>query len=128
MKGGVEMKAYFRWYNHVYVIVDSNTKLGQAFINEFAKKATPDGVTIFDCYDNHSYNKRNAYRALVDMFYYTTITAYNTFRFTAMSTLKDLDALFIDTAVNGYVVADRGYLKRFADAMNVGFCEYREGK
>lgn len=121
------MKAYFRWYNREYEIVNPSTKRGKAFVDEFAQRATPDGVTLFDCYDNPSYHKLNAYRDLVDMFYYTTVTAYNTFRFTAMSTLKDLDALFIDTGVNCYVVADKGCLKRFADAMNVGFCEYREG-
>lgn len=122
------MKAYFRWYNRVYDIIDPSTKRAQSFIDEFTQKATPGGITLFDCYDNPSYHKLNAYRDLVDMFYYTTITGYNTFRFTAMSTLKELDALFIDTGVNWYVVADRGYLKRFADAMNVGFCEYREEK
>lgn len=122
------MKAYFRWYNRVYDIIDPTTKRGQEFITEFKQKVILERVTLFDCYDNPSYHKLNAYRDLVDMFYYTTITAYNTFRFTAMSTLKDLDALFIDTGVNCYVVADKGYLKRFADTMNVGFCEYREGK
>lgn len=122
------MKAYFRWYDHVYDIVNPNTKRGQAFIDEFTQKATAHGITLFDCYDNPSHHKLNAYRDLVGMFYYTTITSYNTFRFTAMSTLKDLDALFIDTGVNCYVVADKGYLKSFADAMRVGFCEYSEGE
>lgn len=121
------MKAYFRWYDHVYDIVDPSTKRGKVFIDEFAQRATPDGITLFDCYDNPSYRKMNAYRELVDMFYYTTVTAYNTHRFTAMSTLKDLNALFIDTGVNCYVVADRQLLKDFADAMRVSFCEYREG-
>lgn len=122
------MKAYFRWYNRVYEIVNPSTKRGKAFIDEFAQKATPDGVTLFDCYDNPSYHKLNAYRDLVDMFYYTTVTAYNTFRFTAMSSLNGLKALFIDTGVNCYVVADRQDLKDFADAMSVGFCQYREEK
>lgn len=70
--------------------------------------------------------KKNAYSELVDMFSYVTVTSYNTFHFTAMSTIEGLKALFVDTAVNCYVIADKEDLKQFADDMRVGFCEYRE--
>lgn len=83
---------------------------------------------MYDCYENPSYRKKNAYSDLVDMFSYVTITSYNTFQFTAMSTLEGLKALFVDTGVNCYVVADRADLKHFADDLNVTFCEYREEK
>ena len=122
------MKAYFEWYNRCYEVVNPNTKKARQYCNEFNACWTPDGVSLRDCYNTPSYRKQNAYSDLVGMFSYVTIISYNTFQFTAMSTLEGLKALFIDTAVNCYVVADRNDLKQFADAMNVGFCEYREGK
>ena len=70
-------------------------------------------LSLYDCYDNPSY---------------TTVTGFNSMRFTTMSTIEGLKALFIDNSVNCYVVADRNDLKQFADALHVGFCEYREEK
>lgn len=122
------MKAYFEWYNRCYEVVNPNTKKAKQYCGEFYTHQTPDGVSLYDCYNNPSRLKENAYCDLVDKFSYTTVTGFNSMRFTAMSTLNGLNALFIDTGVNCYVVADRQDLKAFADAMNVGFCEYREGK
>lgn len=127
-KGVKQMKAYFRWYNHNYRVINPDTKSARYYIGAFKQKATPAGVSLYDCYEYPSRMKQNAYRALNDMFSYVTITRYNTFHFTAMSTLEGLKALFIDTSVNCYVVADRNDLKQFADALHVGFCEYREEK
>ena len=122
------MKAYFRWYNHNYRVINPDTKSARNYIGVFKQKATPAGVSLYDCYEYPSYSKQNAYRELNDMFAYVTITSYNTYHFTAMSTLEGLKALFIDTGVNCYVVADRNDLKQFADTLRVGFCEYREEK
>lgn len=122
------MKAYFRWYNHNYRVINPDTKSARYYIGAFKQKATPAGISLYDCYEYPSYRKQNAYRELNGMFAYVTITSYNTFQFTAMSTLEGLKALFIDTSVNCYVVADRADLKRFADELNVTFCEYREEK
>lgn len=122
------MKAYFEWYNRCYEVVNPNTKKARQYCNEFNACWTPHGVSLRDCYNNPSYRKQNAYSDLVGMFSYVTITSYNTFHFTAMSTIEGLHALFIDTRVNCYVVADRQDLKDFADAMRVGFCQYREEK
>ena len=122
------MKAYFRWYDHDYEVIDPTTKQAQQYIEVFATYRTPDGVSLYDCYNNPSYRKQNAYSDLVGMFSYVTITSYNTFQFTAMSTLEGLKALFIDTAVNCYVVADSEDLQWFAAELSVGFCEYREEK
>lgn len=120
------MKAYFRWYNHCYVVVNPATKNARYYRGVFNKYHTPNGVSLYDCYENPSYRKKNAYSELVDMFSYVTITSYNTFQFTSMSTIEGLKALFVDTAVNCYVIADKEDLKQFADDMRVGFCEYRE--
>lgn len=122
------MKAYFRWYNWVYDIVNPNTKRGKAFIDEFEQKSKYRRITLSQCYVNPSFSKENAYMKLMDSFHFTTITSFNTFRFTAMSKIEGLDALFINTGVNCYVVAERAELKQFADDLQVGFCEYREGK
>lgn len=122
------MKAYFEWYNRCYEVVNPNTKKAKQYCGEFYTHQTPDGVSLYDCYNNPSRLKENAYRDLVDMFSYTTVTGFNSTRFTAMSTLEGLKALFIDTGVNCYVVADRADLKQFADELNVTFCEYREGR
>lgn len=122
------MKAYFEWYNRCYEVVNPNTKKAKQYYGEFYTHQTPDGVSLYDCYNNPSRLKENAYRDLVDMFSYTTVTGFNSMRFTAMSTLEGLKALFVDTGVNCYVVADRNDLKQFADALSVGFCEYREEK
>lgn len=122
------MKAYFEWYNRCYEVVNPNTKKAKQYCGEFYTHQTPDGVSLYDCYNNPSQLKENAYRDLVDMFSYTTVTGFNSMRFTAMSTLEGLKALFIDTGVNCYVVADRADLKQFADELNVTFCEYREGR
>ena len=122
------MKAYFRWYNHNYRVVNPDTKSARYYISAFKRKATPAGVSLYDCYNNPSRLKENAYRDLVDMFSYTTVTGFNSMRFTAMSTIEGLKAIFVDTGVNCYVVADRNDLKQFADALRVGFCEYREEK
>ena len=122
------MKAYFRWYSHVYEVINPATKRAPQYYNDFASHRTPEGVSLYDCYNNPSHLKENAYRDLVDMFSYTTVTSYNFQRFTAMSTTHGLDALFVDTGVNCYVVADRADLKQFADGLNVTFCEYREEK
>lgn len=122
------MKAYFEWCNHCYEVVNPNTKKAQQYCDEFDARWTPEGVSLYDCYNNPSYLKQNAYSDLVGMFTYVTITSYNTFRFTAMSTFEGLKALFIDTGVNCYVVADRNDLKQFADDPRIGFCEYREEK
>lgn len=120
------MKAYFRWYNHCYVVVNPATKNARYYCSVFNKYHTPNGVSLYDCYENPSYRKKNAYSELVDMFSYVTVTSYKTFHFTAMSTIEGLKALFVDTAVNCYVIADKEDLKQFADDMRVGFCEYRE--
>ena len=122
------MKAYFEWYNRCYEVVNPNTKKAKQYCGEFYTHQTPDGVSLYDCYNNPSRLKENAYRDLVDMFSYTTVTGFNSMRFTAMSTLEGLKALFVDTGVNCYVVADRNDLKQFADVLRVGFCEYREEK
>ena len=122
------MTAYFRWYNHNYRVINPDTKSARYYIGAFKQKATPAGVSLYDCYDNPSSLKKDAYREILDMFSYTTVTSYNCQRFTAMSTLEGLKALFINTGVNSYVVADRNDLKQFADALRVGFCEYREEK
>lgn len=122
------MKTYFGWYDHYYMVLDPATKKAQAFCETFAVKRTPDGVSLYDCYNNPSQRKRQVYSDLVSMFSYTTVTGFNSNRFTAMSTLDGLNALFVDTAVNSYVVANRADLKQFADALHVGFCEYREEK
>lgn len=122
------MKAYFKWYNRCYEVVNPNTKKARQYCNEFNASWTLDGVSLRDCYNNPSYRKQNAYSELVGMFSYVTITSYNTFQFTAMSMIEGLNALFVDTAVNCYVVADKEDLKQFADDMHVGFCEFREEK
>lgn len=122
------MKAYFEWYNRCYEVVNPNTKKAKQYYGEFYTHQTPEGVSLYDCYNNPSRLKENAYRDLVDMFSYTTVTGFNSMRFTAMSTLEGLKALFVDTGVNCYVVADRNDLKQFADVLHVGFCEYREEK
>ena len=122
------MKAYFKWYNRCYEVVNPNTKKARQYCNEFNTCRTPGGVSLRDCYNNPSYRKQNAYSDLVDMFSYTTVTSYNCQRFTAMSTIEGLMALFVDTGVNSYVVANRADLKQFADELNVTFCKYREGK
>ena len=122
------MKAYFEWYNRCYEVVNPNTKKAKQYCGEFYTHQTPVGVSLYDCYGNPSRLKENAYRDLVDMFSYTTVTSYNCQRFTAMSTLEGLKALFVDTGVNCYVVADRADLKQFADELRVTFCEYREEK
>lgn len=124
------MKAYFEWYNHCYEVVNPNTKKAKQYYGEFYthQNQAPDGVSLYDCYNNPSQLKENAYRDLVDMFSYTTVTSYNCQRFTAMSTIEGLMALFVDTGVNSYVVANRADLKQFADELNVTFCEYREEK
>ena len=122
------MKAYFEWYNRCYEVVNPNTKKAKQYYGEFYTHLTPGGVSLYDCYNNPSRLKENAYRDLVDMFSYTTVTGFNSMRFTAMSTLEGLKALFVDTGVNCYVVADRNDLKQFADALRVGFCKYREEK
>ena len=103
-------------------------KKAQTYYETFSEKWTPDGVSLYDCYNAPSYRKKNAYSDLVSMFSYTTVTGFNSMRFTAMSTLDGLKALFVDTGVNCYVVADRADLKQFADELNVTFCEYREEK
>lgn len=121
------MKAYFRWYNHWYEVVNPTTKKARQYCAEFNAYKTPDGVSLYDCYNNPSYRKQTAYSNLVEMFGYVTITSYNTFHFRTMSTLEGVRALFIDTGVNCYVVADRNELKQFADALRVSFCEYKEG-
>lgn len=122
------MKAYFEWYNRCYEVVNPNTKKAKQYCGEFYTRQTPDGVSLYDCYNNPSRLKENAYRDLVDMFSYTTVTSYNCQRFTAMSTIHGLDALFVDTGVNCYVVADRADLKQFADELGAPYCEYREEK
>lgn len=122
------MKAYFRWYNHNYRVINPDTKSARYYIGAFKQKATPAGVSLYDCYDNPSRLKKDAYREILDMFSYTTVTAYNCQRFTTMSILEGLKALFVDTGVNCYVVADRADLKEFADVLNVTFCKYREEK
>ena len=122
------MKTYFRRYNHWYEVVNPSTKKARYYYGVFNAHRQPGGVSLYDCYKNPSYHKQNAYSELVEMFSYVTITGYTTFHFTAMSTLEGLKALFVDTGVNCYVVADRKDLKQFADDLDVGFCEYREGK
>lgn len=120
------MKAYFEWYNRCYEVVNPNTKKARQYCNEFNACWTPAGVSLYDCYEYPSHMKQNAYRELIGMFAYVTITSYNTFQFTAMSTLEGLKALFIDTAANCYVVADRSDLKQFANELGAPYCEYRE--
>lgn len=120
------MKAYFRWYNHWYEVVNPSTKQARYYCGVFNAHWQPGGVSLYDCYENPSHHKQQAYSNLVEMFWYVTITSYNTFHFTSMSTLEGLNALFVDTGRNCYVVADRADLKQFADDMRVGFCEYRE--
>lgn len=122
------MKAYFQWYDHCYEVINPCTKKAQGYQNTFAREWTPDAVSLYDCYDNPSWLKKDAYREILDMFSYTTVTGYNCMRFTTMSTIEGLNALFVDTGVKCYVVADSEDLKRFADELNVGFCEYREEK
>ena len=122
------MTAYFRWYNHNYRVINPDTKSARYYIGAFKQKATPAGVSLYDCYDNPSSLKKDAYREILDMFSYTTVIGFNCMCFTTMSTIEGLKALFIDTRVNCYVVADRNDLKQFADALRVGFCEYREEK
>ena len=122
------MKAYFRWYNHKYVVISPTTKKARDYLAEFAIKRTPYGVSLDQCYANPSSAKKRAYCELSFMYTYTTITSFNCQRFTAMSTLDGLNALFIDTGVNCYVVADITELKKFADDLQVTFCEYREEK
>lgn len=122
------MKAYFRWYDHVYEVINPSTKRAQNYCEVFDKYWPEKAVSLYDCYDNPRYRKKHAYTDLVDMFSYTTVTGFNSMRFTTMSTIEGLKALFIDNSVNCYVVADRNDLKQFADAPHVGFCEYREEK
>lgn len=120
------MKACFRWYDHDYEVINPNTKRAQRYIEVFATYRTPDGVSLYDCYNNPSYCKKNAYSDLVSMFSYVTVTGFNSSRFTTMSTLDGLNALFVDTGVNCYVVADSEDLQWFAAGLSVGFCEYME--
>lgn len=122
------MKAYFRWYDHNYEVISPSTKKAKAYCATFAAHSIPYGITLDECYANPSHRKRVAYSELLFMFSYTTITSFNCQRFTAMSTLDGLNALFIDTGVNCYVVADRTELKKFAEDLQVTFCEYREEK
>ena len=122
------MKVYFRWYDHVYEVINPSTKRAQNYCDVFYKHWPYKKVTVYDCYDNPSYRKKHAYTDLVDMFSYTTVTGFNSMRFTAMSSIEGLKAIFVDTGVNCYVVADRNDLKQFADELNVTFCEYREEK
>ena len=63
----------------------------------FATYRSPDGVSLYDCYNNPSYRKKNAYSDLVSMFSYVTVTGFNSRRFTTMSTLDGLNVLFVDT-------------------------------
>lgn len=120
------MKAYFRWYDHDYEVINPTTKRAQQYIEVFATYRTPDGVSLYDCYNAPSYRKKNAYSDLVSMFSYVTVTGFNSSRFTTMSTLDGLNALFVDTGVNCYVVADSEDLQWFAAELSVGFCKYME--
>lgn len=122
------MKAYFRWYDHNYEVINPHTKKAKYYLAEFATKRTPYGISLEQCYANPSSTKKKAYCELGFIFTYTTITSFNCQRFTAMSTLDGLNALFIDTGVNCYVVADRTELKKFVEDLQVTFCEYREEK
>ena len=122
------MKAYFRWYDHNYEVINPSTKKARYYCKTFAAHSIPYGITLDKCYVNPSHRKRIAYSEILDMFSYTTITSFNCQRFTTMSTLDGLNALFIDTGVNCYVVADITELKKFAEDLQVTFCEYREEK
>lgn len=122
------MKAYFCWYGHVYEVINPSTKRAQNYCEVFAKYWPEKPVSLYYCYDNPSYMKKHAYTDLVDMFSYTTVTSYNCQRFTTMSIIEGLTALFVDTGVNSYVVADRADLKQFANELGAPYCEYREEK
>ena len=122
------MKAYFRWYGHVYEVINPSTKCAQYYCEVFAKHWPAKAVSLYYCYDKPSYRKKHVYTDLVDMCSYTTVTSYNYRRFTTMSIIEGLTALFVDTGVNSYVVADRADLKRFANELGTAHCEYREEK